>query len=385
MLDCQREAFQLPADVHYLNGAYMSPLLRRVEEAGIEGMRRKRNPSTITPADFFEDSASVRTLFADLIKAKDASRVAIIPSASYGLSTVARNIPLQRGQTVLMSAGQMPSNVYCWRRVAEEAGAQMRVVEPPAPGEGSFTEALEAAIDDRTAVVALGTVHWTDGRGIDAELLADRARAVGAHLVLDGTQSIGVMPFDVERVRPTAVVSASYKWLLGPYSIGVAWYGPVLDGGVPLEETWLSRPGSDDFSRLADYRDDYREGATRYDVGETANFILLPMLRAALEQLSEWTVEAIAAYCRRLTDRVANEATRLGYGVPDADERAPHIIGLRLDPAQGEALRSALERRHIQVAIRGEAVRVSTYLYNDDRDIAALTDALEEAAGVSSR
>lgn len=385
MLDCQREAFQLPPDVHYLNGAYMSPLLRRVEEAGIEGMRSKRDPSNIAAADFFEELPRVRALFADLIKANDANRVAIVPSASYGLATVARNIALQPGQTVLVSAGQMPSNVYCWRRVADEAGAEVRVIEPPSPGEGSFTEALETAIDDRTAVVALGTVHWTDGRGIDAELLADRARAVGAHLVLDGTQSIGVMPFDVERVRPTAVVSASYKWLLGPYSIGVAWYGPALDGGVPLEETWMSRPGSEDFARLADYRDDYREGATRYDVGETANFILLPMLRAALEQLNEWKVEAIADYCRRLTDQIADEATRLGYGVPDADERAPHIIGLRLDPAQGEALRSALERRHIQVAIRGEAVRVSTYLYNDDRDIAALTDALEEAAGVSSR
>jgi selenocysteine lyase/cysteine desulfurase len=243
---------------------------------------------------------------------------------------------------------------------------------------------VEAAIDNRTGVVAVGTVHWTDGRVFDVERLADRARAVGAHLVLDGTQSIGAMPFDVERVQPAAVVSASYKWLLGPYSIGAAWYGPVLDGGVPLEETWLSRPGSDDFAKLADYRQDYREGATRYDVGETSNFILLPMFRAALEQVKEWTVEAISSYCQRLTGQVADEALRLGYGVPDAEELAPHIIGLRLDPARGEALRAALERRHIKVSLRGDAVRVSTYLYNDERDIAALTDALQEAASVSS-
>ncbi len=120
MLDCQREAFQLSPDVHYLNGAYMSPLLRRVEEAGIEGMRSKRDPSNIAAADFFEELPRVRALFADLIKANDANRVAIIPSASYGLATVARNIALQPGQTVLVSAGQMPSNVYCWRRVADE-------------------------------------------------------------------------------------------------------------------------------------------------------------------------------------------------------------------------------------------------------------------------
>ena len=384
MLDCQRDAFQLPPDAHYLNGAYMSPLLRRVEEAGLEGMRRKRDPSTIVPADFFEDLAIVRSLFADLINAKDPSRISVIPSASYGLTTVARNLKVQRGQRILMAAGQMPSNVYCWRRVAEEAGAEVQVLQAPGPGEGTFTEAIESAMDDRTAVVALGTVHWTDGRRVDAERVGDRARAVGAHLVLDGTQSIGAVPFDVERVQPTALVTASYKWLLGPYSIGVAWYGPALDGGIPLEETWLSRPQSDDFARLADYRDDYREGATRFDVGETSNFILLPMLRAALEQLREWTVESIAGYSQPFTSQIAVEATRLGYGVPDAEELAPHIIGLRLDPARGEALRSALDARNIQVSLRGEAVRISTHVYNDDRDITALVEALEEAA-VSTR
>ena len=55
------------------------------------------------------------------------------------------------------------------------------------------------AIDARTAIVALGHVHWTDGTQFDLEAIGARAREVGAALVVDGTQSVGAMPFDVAR------------------------------------------------------------------------------------------------------------------------------------------------------------------------------------------
>jgi len=91
MLTCQRHLFSLPPNLHYLNCAYMSPLLKAVEEAGIAGIRRKRDPSAITPAAFFEDVQQVRQLFARLINAGDPHRIAVIPSVSYGMATVAKN------------------------------------------------------------------------------------------------------------------------------------------------------------------------------------------------------------------------------------------------------------------------------------------------------
>ncbi len=244
MLHCQRDAFQLPADAHYVNCAFMSPLMRSVENAGVEGIRQKRNPADIRPADFFDEVNRVRSLFAQLIQAEDATRVAVVPSASYGLTAAARNLPMEAGQAVIVAAGQMPSNMYCWRRLAVERKGVVRTVAEPAGGDKTFTEAILDAIDERTAVVALGTVHWFDGRRFDIEAIAERTRDVGANLVLDGTQSIGAVPFNVEQIRPAAMVASCYKWLLGPYSVTLAWYGPEMDGGVPLEETWLARPGS---------------------------------------------------------------------------------------------------------------------------------------------
>jgi len=381
MLQCQRNAFQLPVDGHYLNCAYMSPLMRRVEDAGVEGIRQKRNPADIHPTDFFEEVNRVRGLFARLIQAEDAARIAVVPSVSYGLTAAARNLPLTAGQSVVVAAGQMPSNVYCWRRVAAERQAALRTVAAPTDGDGTFTGAILDAIDERTAVVALGTVHWFDGRRLDLEAIADRVRAVGAHLVLDGTQSVGAVPFDVERIRPAAIVVACYKWLLGPYSVSLAWYGPEMDEGVPLEETWLARPESDDFARLAEYREDFRPKAARYDVGETSNFALMPMVHAGLEQLMEWTVEEVAAYCGRVTAEIGQAAERLGYAMVDPGERSPHIIGVRLrSEAQAAVLRDSLAARNVQVSVRGDAVRISPNVYNDLDDVAALVAALDEAS-----
>jgi selenocysteine lyase/cysteine desulfurase len=383
MLTCQRDLFSLPADQHYLNCAYMGPLPRSAQEAGIVGVRRKADPATITPADFFTEADVVRERFARLVNAPDPQRVAIVPSVSYGLSTVARNTPLRRGQNVVVLHEQFPSNVYPWRRLARESGAELRTVAPPdggARGAGWNAHLLEA-IDADTALVALPHVHWADGTRFDLERVGERARAVGAALVVDGTQSVGALPFDVERIRPDALVVAGYKWLLGPYGIGVAYYGARYDDGVPLEENWINRRGSEDFSGLVSYRDEYAPGALRYDVGGRANPILLPMLAAALRQLLEWTPAAIQSYCARLVASPLAQAGELGFVVEDAAWRAGHLFGLRAPAGvTPQRMQAALAEQRVHASVRGTALRVSPNVYNDERDLEALMAALRLVA-----
>lgn len=385
MLHCQKDAFSLPEGLHYLNCAYMAPLARRVEEAGAEGLRRKRNPAAIGPEDFFDESRHVRQLFAELVHAPGSEHVAIIPSASYGIATAARNLPLRSGQNIVTAAEQFPSNVYVWRRLAQEHGLSLRAIAPPETGTArgrGWNERLLDAIDAKTAVVALGHVHWTDGTRFDLEAISRRARDAGAALVVDGTQSVGALPFDVERIQPDALICAGYKWLLGPYSIGLAYFGPRLLDGVPLEENWITRRDSEVFSRLVDYVDDYQPGAARYDVGERSNFILVPMLVAALELIAAWGVDAIQDYCHRLVQPLLDEALDLGYLVEDAAWRGAHLFGVRLPAGRStEALRTALAARNVAVSLRGSAVRIAPHVYNDEHDVAALQNALRAGAG----
>jgi selenocysteine lyase/cysteine desulfurase len=363
----------------------MSPLAREVEKEGVRGMTRKRVPSDISPGDFFHDLETVRRLFAEIIGAVEPSRTAIIPSASYGLATAARNLPLRRGQNIVVVEGQFPSNIYAWSRAASESGAEVRTVAAPVRKEGRGAEwntRLLEAIDGNTGIVALGQVHWTDGTLFDLRAIGARTRETGAALVVDGTQSIGAMPFDIESVQPDALICAAYKWLMGPYAIGVAYFGPRFDQGRPLEETWIARQGSEDFRRLVDYRDEYRSGSVRFDVGETSNFILIPMLVAALRMILEWGIPGIQEYCGSLTARLVADAAVLGFGSEEDLWRSRHMVGLRMpEGVDAEALNGELARRKVSVSVRGDVLRVSPHVYNDKSDVSALLAALEGFSG----
>ncbi len=380
MLSCQKSRFSLPDDEHYLNCAYMSPISIAVETAGMTGVARKRVPSRITASDFFTESDRARGLFARLINAPDPSRIAIIPAASYGLAIAARNLPAAAGQNIVVTDEQFPANVHVWRRLSRDRGVAVRVVAPPdvvdGRGHGWNTRLLEA-IDSGTAIVALGHVHWTDGTKFDLETIGRRAREVGAALVVDGTQSVGALPFDVQTIQPDALVCATYKWLMGPYAMGFAYLGPRFDGGEPLEETWIGRAGSENFKDLVNYRDDYQPGAIRYDMGERANIALMPMAVAALEQVLEWQPARVQAYCTALTADLVDRVRARGYTVEAPDYRGAHLFGLRA-PAGTDiaAVGERLRQRKVFVSLRGSALRVAPHVYNDARDIDALVDAL---------
>jgi len=381
-LTCQRDRFSLPDDFHYPNCAYMRPLPRAAAHAGIEGLRAKRFPQAISPDDFFRPADELRARFARLIGAADPNRVATVPAVSYAVSTITRNTRTGPGRNIVIAHEQFPGNVYPWRRLVGEKGGELRVVQPPRDGTrgARWTERILDHIDAATDVVAMGTVHWTDGTRFDVSAIRKRTRDVGAALILDGTQSVGAAPIDVAALDPDALIVAGYKWLLGPYSLSLAYFGERYLDGVPLEETWISRRGSENFAGLVEYVDDYQPGALRYDVGQRSNFALIPALSASLDLVLEWRPERVAAYCTALMAGAFSRLRDLGLRVEDRAWRSPHLFGLGLPPgADVDRLKAALQRHRVGVSFRGSSVRVSPYVYNTPGDVEALVSACEEA------
>jgi selenocysteine lyase/cysteine desulfurase len=373
VVENQRQLFRIPDDVTYLNCAYMSPQLVAVEEAGLEAVKRKSSPWDIATEDFFEDSERARSLFARLIGAQ-ADDVALIPSVSYGIATAARNILVGAGEKIVVLAEQFPSNYYMWKVLAEQRGAALRTLAVPA--DGNWTAALREALTEDVALVAIPQVHWTDGSCIDLEAVGQRCRQIASALVLDLTQSLGAMPFDVSGVEPDFIVSAAYKWLLGPYSCGFLYAHPRHHDGTPLEEGWIARSNSRDFAALVNYSDRYHAGARRFDMGERSNFVLLPMAIRALEQVLGWGVENIAATLGRLNTYLAERAVDAGFEVIASGYKAPHLTGLKVATQDPRALLEALRHAGVYVSLRGASVRVSPYLYNGNSDIDRLIEVL---------
>ena len=220
-------------------------------------------------------------------------------------------------------------------------------------------------------------VHWADGTKFGLKAIRTRTREVGAYLVLDGTQSIGALPFDIEEIDADALVCGSYKWLLGPYSLGVAYLGEAFLGGKPVEESWMNRMGSENFSTLVNYESTYQPGARRYEVGEFSNFILLPMLLESLNTLNEWMPKNIQAYCKELIEEPIQALQNIGFQIEDTAYRGSHLWGIRLPKGMDPiSLKNHIDAQKVYVSVRGNAVRVSPHIYNTASDMDRLVECL---------
>jgi selenocysteine lyase/cysteine desulfurase len=383
LLTSQKDKFSLPPEVTYLNCAYMAPLSKSVEAAGIQGLRLKQMPYQITHQEFFTDVDRVRSEFAALINVDAHSRVAVLPSVSYGMATLAKNIRLHKGTSIIVAGEQFPSNYYSWKKIADQQGGVLKAIKAPDTWENRgqlWNERLLEAINPDTALVAIAHHHWADGTRFDLKALRARTREVGALLIIDGTQSVGAYPFDIQEIQPDALVCAAYKCMMGPYATTLAYFGEHFDQGEPLEEGWIARYGSENFAGLVNYVDEYQPGALKYDMGERSNFILIPMLYEALRMIRQWGAANIQAYCQHLVYDPIQELRNLGYFVEEEAYRAHHIFGVRL-PAHTdmERLKQLLSEQQIHVSYRGNAVRVSPNVYNTEEDLWKLVDCFANA------
>ena len=375
---CQKTKFILSKKVTYLNCAYMSPMLKKVEKAGVKGIKQKRKPYHITPIDFFKTSDLVKKRFSSIIDCKNHNRIAIIPSASYGLANVVNNISIKEKDEIILLDEQFPSNVYPWLNLKERSKAKLVFIKRPdtlIDSGKKWNEEILAAITNKTKVVTIGNIHWACGTLFDLIAIRKKTAEVGALLIIDGTQSIGALPLSIEKIQPDALICAGYKWLMGPYSIGVAYYGNYFDKGIPIEDNWINRRGSENFSGLINYSDKYGELASRYNVGEQSNFILLPMLLAGLNQIESWGVKNIQDYCKNLISEEIKKVNQKKYWIEKENYRANHLFGIKqLDNKVN--LIEKLKSKKISVSIRGDKIRVSPHVYNDKREIKKLFECL---------
>ncbi|NNF51970.1 MAG: aminotransferase class V-fold PLP-dependent enzyme [Gammaproteobacteria bacterium] len=362
----QRHLFDIPRDICYLNSAYMGPRLHSVTKAGRAAVETGRAPWSLTSADFFETADHIRRVFAGLIGSGEES-IAIVPSVSYAMAVAAANIELKPGDEIVLLEEQFPSNVYPWQRLAAECGATIRTVSRPK--DCDWTTAVLSNISARTALAALPQVHWTDGSRIDLEVVGRRCRDVGSALVLDLTQSLGAAPFSITEVKPDFMVAAAYKWLLGPYGVTYLYVSPARQDGVPIEQTWMGRYGSEDFSSLVSYQDAYRDGARRFDAGQHCSFILLPMALEGLRQIASWTPDETASTLREITDLIASRAGALGFDATPSSARSPHMLGLSYPDSVPSGLLDALAAERVYASVRGRRIRVAPHLHVDDEDI----------------
>lgn len=356
------EAFMPAGDIVYLNCAAQAPRLRTVHAAGVAALEAGVSPWELATASPAESTERLRAQVAQLFDG-DADALACIPSASYGLATAARNLPLGAGDGVLVLDRQFPSNLLPWQQRCEEVGAHLVGVQR-APGM-DWTQAVLNALEqhDGVRIVALPLVRWDDGALLDLDRIAARVHDAGAALVLDLSQSLGVLATDMARWRPAFVVSVGYKWLLGPLGLGWLWAAPEWrERGRPIEAHWSARDAGLDWRFPLASPPPWRRGARRFDAGGLDDPVRLAMAGAGLDQLLAWGTAGIADALGLRTQALDHALDEAGLGAWKTPGHAPHITALQPPADRVDEVYAALRRAGIVCTQRYGMLRISPHL-----------------------
>ena len=375
-----RDAFLIPEGALYLDTASNAPRLRAVDAVLRRAWEESAAPWRLSYADWEAQIERVRTLGSRLFHADghvDADGVALVPSVAHAMSTVAAGWPLRRGDTVAMLDGEFPSTLLPWQVRCATSGARLHPVDR-VDADGAVLRLLEAT---PPAVLVLSQSHWRDGRLLDLDRVAQAAQARGVPLVLDLSQSLGVLPCDVARWRPAFAMSVGYKWLLMQKGLCLLWAAPDWRERIaPLEQHWQGRAPERAWRFDAAAPPPYRTGARRFDGGEVTEPLRLATAEAALTRILDWTPAAIAERLGALTSRLRTALDTAGIGDWCVAPASAHLVGIAPPPERRDALRTSLAASHVVCIERDGVFRLAPHLHLDERDIDRVAGAIVRAA-----
>jgi cysteine desulfurase/selenocysteine lyase len=369
------EELAAAASAAYFNHASDSPLPRRAARVMAERIALLENPLLpVRPREEYLDRA--QTALAALVGGPP-EQIAFLTNAADATSVLANGLSWRDGDEVVVVAGEFASFVYPWKALARQ-GVRLRVV--PKRGVATDLDALAAAMSERTRVIAISHVEYLSGYRNDLAAIAALAKRRGALFVVDASQSLGVLPVEATAHGIDAVIAVGYKWLMAPHGIGVLWVSPEA-----TERFWPTVPGRYSVRggwQTDDYPLDWFPDARRFQ-GGALNWIGVCALAESASLLAEIGLHTIGAAAIGIVDAVIERLARFPIEIT-SDLAPPHrssVLTFTFGSAgRDDAFVEHALARQVVLGRRAFGVRIGAHVWNDDRDVERLIDAVESFA-----
>jgi cysteine desulfurase/selenocysteine lyase len=332
--------------------------------------------------------AEARARLAAYLNAADPGEVAFTSGTTLALNIAAHALGsrLRPGDEILISELEHHSNIVPWQLAAERFGASLRAI--PVTDDGRLDlDRLQDVVSERTRIVAVTHASNVTGAVTDVTRIGEAARSVGALLVLDGAQRAPHGPIDVQALGCDAYALSGHK-MFGPTGAGALWFRadlarelpPFLGGGEMIRQVTIERTT-------------YASPPHRFEAGTPPIGACLGM-GAAAAWLARQDWRDLAAHELRLTGRLLDglagmEAVRV-FG-PSGLQGRLGVVAFTVDGIHAHDVCQMLDGHG--VALRGghhcaqplmdrfdvaATARASLAPYNDDTDVDALLNGLED-------
>ena len=325
--------------------------------------------------EWMAEIGAVRDEFAALINASP-SEISVLPSISSALAAIASSLDLGEGDRVVTTVLDFPTVAHHF--LAKGRQGVETVIIPTHDGVRIDLDQFEAAISDRTVLVATSRVYFTSGYIQDIESVAALAHAKGALFFLDDYQATGQLPIDVKDMGVDILASGGLKWLLGGPGIAYMYVrGDLIGQLAPTVAGWFGNRNQFDFNPNEMV---FRDDAARFETG-TPSVAAIYTGAEGLRIVNELGPEAIRERTSELTSRLVMGLKEDGFTLrsPEVAKKHASITMIELDDPG--AVVQALAERDIVVDSRPGAVRISPYFYNTLDEIDAVVAALRDVRG----
>ncbi len=346
----------------YLNTATYGQTPRRAAGAMACHMARRDEFACTDFLSWFDDIDRIRVSCARLVNCEPAD-IAFVHAACVGLSFLIQGLDWQPGDELLTIQDEFPNQLYL-SAALDRFGAALRVVPWPE---------FYASVTERTRVVALSTVGYASGFRPPVEEIARSLESRGVLLYLDGTQSVGALEFDVQKVRPAMLCVDAYKWLLTPNGGGFVYVSPELRARLaPTIIGWRTDRNWRDVNSLNHGAPVIADSAEKYE-GGMLPFPSLYAMGAVIEMMLELGPAAIESRVLSLAAQVRDILRKLGG---DVNTDRSQIVSASVPGLDAAELARRLRERRIVVSVRHGRLRVAPHFYNNEEDLEALRAAL---------
>jgi cysteine desulfurase / selenocysteine lyase len=369
-----RPLFPIAERYAYLDHAGVSPVNTRI----IAAMNAFNERTTQEPFSAFREEIEgqlrdLRQRFATLINARSVDEIVLMPNTATGINTAALSLPLRPGDNVLVLDGDYPANIYPWMNLAHR-GVLTKIV--PARNGGLDLDLLVSRIDSHTRVIAMSTVVFATGFRNDIEGVGRICKQRGIFLVVDGIQSLGALPFDVQATNVDFLAAGSQKWLMGPIGGGFLYVRRELLDDL-VAGPYVGAASVVDSQNFLDYNFTLQPTAERFSLGSSGIVNQLG-LRASLTLLQEIGIDQISERVLMLAGVAIGDLQERGYHIAadSAPEHRSGIVIVEVDDPPTTCAR--LQKAGIMCIARGKGFRIAPHFYNTEEEILRVGKTLSE-------